>query len=254
MTKHIVVVEDDLATAEELQEFLQEEGFLVSYSRNGADMWKLLETCQAVDLFLLDLTLPGGSGLELAKEIRRKSEVGIIILTGKISEMDRVVGLEIGADDYVTKPFSLRELVARIHGVLRRTSGKIWSSSCDSMDDSSDKNDRPDENTVQILEFDLWKLNTWTRSLFDSDGSEISLTTAEYNLLLALANNPQRILSRDQLLQRMYDRDYLNYERTIDGTISHLRKKLSNDNGTEYIKTIRGAGYMFTLKPTIRNG
>lgn len=236
MTQSVLIVEDDRETLEEVAESLSDEGYRTLKAGNAAEMWVQLES-QPVDLILLDLILPDENGLNLARKIRQRSDVGIIIVSGKTAEVDRVVGLELGADDYVTKPFSPRELLARVRSVLRRTEGKSYRA-----------RDARDGDT-SILEFGKWRFDTVAHSLFDPAGKEVNLTAAEFDVLLIFANNPNRVFTRDQLIDRLHGQDWAGYDRSIDGLVSRLRRKIpSGPKEPEYIKTVRGVGYMFTPK------
>lgn len=229
----ILLLEDDFDTREEISETLSSEGFQVIMAED-IDSFEKATAKKIIDLFLMDLSLPDGSGLNLAKKIRRNSNVGIIIVSGKSNEVDRVVGLEIGADDYISKPFSPRELLARVKAVLRRTEGNFYAqATLATVDDS-------------IVKFLDYSLSLSSRQLFLPDGSEVALTTAEFDLLNAFTQAPNRVLSRDFLLDRIHGNDWSGYDRGIDGLISRVRKKFSVINPeVPIIKTIRGVGYMF---------
>ena len=189
-----------------------------------------------IDLILLDLMLPGEDGLSLCRAIRAESNVPIIMLTAKGEEVDRVIGLEMGADDYLPKPFGSRELIARIRAVLRR--GRMERSRIE-----------PGAPPKQY-QFDRWVLNTESRELLRDDGVTVPLSTGEYELLLAMVERPQRVLSRDQLLDLARGRAAAAFDRSIDTQVSRLRKKLERDPADpRLIKTIWGGGYMFT--PTV---
>src|SRR5215510_3073173 len=183
MEAHILVVDDDPAIRELIREYLTENDFKVSVAETGADMDRVLSV-EIVDLVILDLKLPDEDGLAIARRLRESLDIPIIMLTGRKEEADRVMGLELGADDYVTKPFSQRELMARIKAVLRRTEGKRATRRA---------------NTVRAYRFGGWELNTGTRKLKAADGRNVELTNSEYALLVAFLKSPQRILSRDQL-------------------------------------------------------
>lgn len=243
MTKTVLIVEDDRETREEIAETLSEEGYLVLPAGNAAEMWSQLEK-HPVDLILLDLMLPDGNGLELARNIRQRSKVGIIIVSGKTAELDRVVGLEVGADDYITKPYSPRELIARVRSVLRRTEGVVYQN-----------NSRPaDEAGAPIMEFDNWRMDTAAYALFDASGNEVKLTTAEFKVLLIFVEHPNRVFTRDQLIDRLHGQDWAGYDRSIDGLVSRLRKKVHpGPKEPEYIKTVRGVGYIFTPKVVLKS-
>ncbi len=238
MTQSVLIVEDDRETLEEVAETLSDEGYRALKAGSAAEMWVQLEK-QPVDLILLDLILPDENGLDLARKIRQRSDVGIIIVSGKTEEVDRVVGLELGADDYVTKPFSPRELLARVRSVLRRTEGKSYQ--------KGDAQAR--EGDIPILEFDKWRIDTAAHSLFDPAGKEVNLTTAEFKVLQIFTNHPNRVFTRDRLIDRLHGQDWAGYDRSIDGLVSRLRRKVHpGPKEPEYIKTVRGIGYLFTPK------
>jgi DNA-binding response OmpR family regulator len=224
---HILVVDDDLAIRELIREYLTEHDFKVSLAETGADMDRVLGA-EMVDLVILDLKLPDEDGLAIARRLRDSLDLPIIILTGRKEEADRVMGLELGADDYVTKPFSQRELMARIKAVLRRTEGK---------------REKRRGETVRMYKFSGWELNTGTRKLKAADGRNVELTNSEYALLVAFLKSPQRILSRDQLLESSRLHDDI-YDRSIDVQILRLRRKIEESpNQPTLIRTERGAGY-----------
>jgi DNA-binding response OmpR family regulator len=224
---HILVVDDDAAIRDLVREYLTEHDYKVSVAESGADMDKVLSV-DIVDLVVLDLKLPDEDGLAIARRLRESLDIPIIILTGRKEEVDRVMGLELGADDYVTKPFSQRELLARIKAVLRRTEGK--------------RNARRSEK-VRAYRFSGWELNTGTRRLKAPDGRNVDLTNSEYALLVAFLRSPQRILTRDQLLESSRLHDDI-YDRSIDVQILRLRRKVEESpNQPKLIRTERGAGY-----------
>ncbi len=184
----------------------------------------------SIDLVLLDIMMPGEDGLALTGYIRATSAIPVILLTAKSEETDRIVGLEIGADDYVTKPFSPRELLARIKAVLRRT---------------GDPGARPHSPDGETYAFGPWVLRTGERELVDLNGVAIPLSTGEYNLLFALVTRPRRVLSREQLLDLTQGRELAAFERSIDNHVSRLRKKIEeNPSDPKLIKTVWGGGYM----------
>ena len=218
---------------EEVNETLTDDGFLTLCAIN-IQAFENLTTSHVIDLFLIDLNLPDGNGFTLVREIRRESEVGIIIVSGKTSEIDRVVGLEMGADDYISKPFSPRELLARVQSVLRRTRGSTFPRT---VIDSGD----------EIAEFLDFKLDLGSRHLLAKDGKGIELTTAEFDLLKTFVEAPNRVLSRDFLLNQLHGLDWFGYDRGVDGLVSRLRRKIKLPAETvSLIKTVRGVGYMFT--------
>jgi DNA-binding response OmpR family regulator len=224
---HILVVDDDVAIRDLIKEYLTENDFQVSVAETGADMDRVLAV-EIVDLVILDLKLPDEDGLAIARRLRESLDLPIIILTGRKEEVDRVMGLELGADDYVTKPFSQRELLARIKAVLRRTEQK--------------RATRRGE-TVRAFRFKGWELNTGTRKLRAPDGRNVELTNSEYALLVAFLKAPGRILTRDQLLESSRLHDDI-YDRSIDVQILRLRRKVEESpNQPKLIRTERGAGY-----------
>ena len=232
MEAHILVVDDDVAIRELINEYLSENNFKVSVAETGADMDKVLAE-EIVDLVILDLKLPDEDGLAIARRLRESLDLPIIILTGRKEEVDRVMGLELGADDYVTKPFSNRELLARVRAVLRRTEGKRAS--------------RRTEK-VRAYRFSGWELNTGTRKLRAPDARNVELTNSEYALLVAFLKAPGRILSRDQLLEASRLHDDI-YDRSIDVQILRLRRKVEESpNAPKLIRTERGAGYYLDSK------
>jgi two-component system OmpR family response regulator len=229
----VLILEDDTDTLEEVTETLSDSGFN-ALSTDNVQSFRALTRVHIIDLFLIDLNLPDGNGLTLARELRSASEVGIIIVSGKTSEIDRVVGLEMGADDYITKPFSPRELLARVQSVLRRTRGSTFPRTTISSGEA-------------IAEFLDWKLDLGSRHLLAKDGRGVELTTAEFDLLKVFVESPNRVLSRDFLLDRLHGLDWTGYDRGVDGLVSRLRKKIKQPAETvPLIKTVRGAGYMFT--------
>lgn len=228
-TGHIVVVDDDVQIRQLAAKLLREHGYRVTTAADGRGMWSVLDAGM-IDLVLLDIMLPGGNGLDLCREIRGKSAVPIIMLTALGSDTDRVVGLEIGADDYLVKPFNPRELLARINAVLRRSRGSTDTA----------------KGTSHILQFEGWSLDTRRRELADPSGVIVDLSTGEYDLLLTFLESPQRVLTRDQLMDSAKHRTATGFDRAIDIQVSRLRKKLeAGPPGQMMIKTIRGTGYMF---------
>lgn len=232
---HILVVDDDADVRHLLARLLQENGYRTSLARDGREMRESLGV-HPVDLIILDLMLPGRSGLDLCRELRATSAVPIIMLTAKGEDTDRVVGLELGADDYVCKPFNPRELLARVRSVLRRTSAR------------SD----PDQAIGgRKIEFADYLLDPQRRELTSPDGVAIDLSGGEYDLLLAFIEHPNRVLSRDQLLELSRNRLTDPSDRSIDVQVSRLRRKLEAGGRTVgLIKTVRGAGYFFV--PAVR--
>src|SRR5579863_1184806 len=228
---HILVVDDDPQIRELLQEYLTQNELRVSLTSTGKEMSAAL-TEHAIDLVVLDLRLAGEDGMTLARKLREESSIPVIMLTGVRDEADRVMGLELGADDYLTEPFSPRELLARIRTVLRRTKGAALT--------------QARERQVRAYRFAEFELNLRTRRLKHLDGQPINLTNGEFNLLAALLGAPQRILTRDQLLEasRVYDNEV--YDRSIDVQVARLRRKIEADpSHPRLVVTERGAGYTF---------
>ena len=225
------MVDDDQAIRELLAEYLSKNNFDVITAEDGIEMdQKLLN--HNPDLIILDIMLPGDDGFVLCQRIRQTSHVPIIMLTANSDEMDRVLGLEIGADDYIAKPFSPRELLARIKALLRRTQF------------SNDEN----KNSVKAryLSFSNWTLDTKQHNLLDENSSVTSLTGADFQLLTLFLNNPNSAISRDQICQALHGRDAFANERGIDVHLSRLRQCLKDDaKSPKIIKTVRGAGYIF---------
>ena len=235
----ILVVDDDPMIGRVIKRYLEEEGMDVAIASSGFEMREHLKRT-AVDLVLMDLSLPGENGIALTKELRQTSEIGIIIVTGKSDKVDRVVGLEIGADDYVSKPFDERELLARIRSVLRRTQARRSDSAPEIAPQGPESGYR----------FNGWTLNVAARALTDAAGVPCLLTTLEFELLLAFVQAPNRVLSRDHLLDVCAGRSWDTYDRAIDTAVVKLRRKLGDESRSPtIIKTIRGVGYLFA--PTV---
>jgi two-component system OmpR family response regulator len=228
---HLLIVDDHREIRDLVSRALSKEGFRVSTAADGRAMRKVLANGR-IDLVLLDLMLPGEDGLSLCRALRAESNIPIIMLTAKGDEVDRVIGLEMGADDYLPKPFGSRELIARIKAVLRRSQEKVATANL--------------ERRPKRYHFDCWKLDTGARELLRADGVTVPLSTGEYDLLIALVERPQRVLSRDQLLDLARGRATAGLDRSIDTQVSRLRKKLELDPGDpKIIKTVWGGGYMF---------
>ncbi|MEN9485283.1 response regulator [Sphaerotilus montanus] len=230
---HILVVDDDPALRALLSEYLGENELRVTAVASGREMNAVFDQ-EAIDLVVLDLRLPGEDGLQLARALRERATVPIVLLTGKAEEADRVMGLELGADDYVTKPFSPRELLARIRAVLRRYQVQ------------TDLPARDDKR--RAYRFASWELNLRTRKLVDPAGEKHDLSNGEFSMLAAFCGAPQRVLSRDQLLglSRLHNAEV--YDRTIDVQILRLRRKIEADpSRPQLIVTERGAGYCFSV-------
>jgi two-component system OmpR family response regulator len=231
MPAHIVVVDDDPAIRNLLLEYLTANELRVSAVASGREMLALIDR-EPIDLVVLDLKLPGEDGIELTRNLRARGTIPIVLLTGRNEEADRVMGLELGADDYVTKPFSVRELLARLRAVLRRYQVQATLPERDS--------------TRRAFRFNGWELNLRTRRLAAPQGSTTELSNGEFSLLTAFCSAPGRVLSRDQLLSmsRLHEAEV--YDRTIDVQIMRLRRKIEPDPARpRLILTQRGAGYLF---------
>lgn len=235
---HLLVVDDDSGVLDLLRRYFTGQGFVVLTAANGAQMREVLAR-NSVDLVLLDLGLPGEDGFELTRQLRRNWNGALIIITGRGESVDRVVGLELGADDYVTKPFDLRELLARVRSVLRRSAA------------SSTAVGDPREAPLRFANF---RLDPLGRTLHTSDGAPVALTTGEFDLLRAFLQSPNRVLSRDDLMDRIHGRNAGPYDRAIDVQIGRLRRKIEPDPANpQFIKSVRGAGYVFSARVN-RNG
>ena len=233
MTKspHILIVDDDAEIRDLLARFLKKHGYRVDTAGDGRAMSKLMETAR-FDLVVLDLMLPGEDGLSLCRRLRVESDLAIIMLTALGEETDRIIGLEMGADDYLPKPFNPRELLARIKAILRRAGGGV----------------RPTgDDRAKLLVFEGWGLDLAKRELRDSDGVLQPLTAGEFDLLVAFAERPKRVLSRDQLLDLTKGRMAAPFDRSVDVQLSRLRRKIEVDpKHPALIKTVRGGGYLQT--------
>lgn len=242
MAKRILVVDDDPAVRALIQEYLGEHGIEVLCASGGHEMGRLLET-EPVDLVVLDVKMPGEDGFNLARMLRSRSAIPIIMVTGQGHEVDRVLGLELGADDYVTKPFSPRELLARIRAVLRRHDLAATASAASTSTPGATKEPRS-------YRFAGWSLSTGTRKLTAPGGEKVDLTNGEYSLLVTFLRSPKGILSRDQLLEGSRLHADI-YDRSIDVQILRLRRKIEeNPNDPRLIRTERGAGYFFDADVT----
>ena len=229
---HILIVDDQQEICDVVQEYLTGEGYRVSAANDGGGMRRLLSH-GPVDLVILDLMLPGEDGLTLARALRSESGIGIIILTGRGETVDRIIGLEMGADDYLPKPFHLRELLARVKSVLRRVQSRGGAES--------------PQTTRSRARFAGWNLDLSSRELVSPAGEEVRLTTGEFDLLAAFVNNANQVLSRDRLLDLARNREAGPFDRTIDVQVGRLRRKLEDDpQNPTLIKTVRGSGYIFT--------
>ncbi|TQX85782.1 MULTISPECIES: response regulator [unclassified Rhizobium] len=227
---HILVVDDDPRICQMLQRYFEEEGYGVTVAHDGKSMKRAMTT-MAFDAILLDLVLPGDDGLTLARDIRAGSDIPIIMLTGRDDVIDRIVGLEIGADDYIAKPFHLREVLARVRTILRRRRAMPAA---------------PVE-VRELIRFDGFTLDIDRRVLSSSDHANIELTTGEFDMLAVLARSPRRVLTRQALMDMTRGRNLEAFDRTIDAQIARLRKKIERDpKKPEIIKSVRGIGYVFS--------
>ncbi len=227
---HILIVEDDLVASTTLAAYISKEGYRVSTAPDGETMRDIFAKGD-VDLILLDINLPDEDGFSLLREIRRQSEVGVIMVTGKAEDVDRIVALELGADDYVIKPFNTRELFARAKNLLRRTvSARLV------------KRDDP------VKQFVGWTLCIPRRTLTSPSGADVRLTRYEFELLATLSNFPGRVLSRDSLIDHVSGRDRASSDRTIDVLIGRLRRKIEVDpKDPRIIVTVQGVGYVLAV-------
>ena len=231
-TARLLIVDDDREIRDLVSRFLTKHGYKIASARDSVAMEEVLAGGQ-IDLLILDLMLPGKSGLEICRELRARSSIPILVLTAMSDQTDRIVGLEMGADDYLAKPFSPRELLARIRAILRRVSapavpGRVVAA-------------------AKLLRFAGWKLDLGRRRLEAPDGVIVDLTTGEYELLIAFAEHPQRVMNRNQLLDLARGRDAAPFDRSIDVQVSRIRRKIEADpKAPAMIITVRGDGYMFT--------
>ena len=232
---HLLLVDDERSIREPLAQYLTKQGFRVTQVGEAQSARDRLNA-YAIDLVILDIMMPGEDGLSLCRHIRATSEVPVILLTAKAEETDRIVGLEIGADDYVTKPFSPRELAARIKVVLRRLAS------------GGTRQNAPDAGDFS---FAGWVLKTGERALVDREGVTVALSSGEYNLLHALVTRPRQVLTRDQLLDLTQGREAAAFDRAIDNQVSRLRKKIEPDpKNPQIIKTVWGGGYTLAAEVT----
>lgn len=235
----ILIVDDDPDICELLQDYLQKQDFNVVTRANGSDIVEVLEQEQ-IDLVVLDVMLPGEDGLNICQRIRQHCAVMIIMLSAMGDDTDKIVGIEMGADDYLAKPFNPRELLARIKGLVRRTRGDVGQQ-------------RQQASLVKVtnIHFSNWTVDRNKRKLISPEAVTIPLTNGEYELLLTLLENSNRVLNRDQLLNITHNRDAGPFDRTIDVQIGRIRKKIEADpKNPKFIETIRGGGYQFSGEVT----
>ncbi|WP_206997960.1 response regulator [Trinickia mobilis] len=239
---HVLLVDDDRAIRELVAAYLEKNGMRVSLAANGREMRTALES-GAPDLIVLDLMLPGEDGLVLCRELRagKFRTVPVLMLTALSEETDRIVGLEMGADDYLAKPFAVRELLARIRAVLRRS--RMLPPGMQVTE------------AAQMLSFGDWRLDTTARHLLDAEGTMVALSGAEYRLLRVFLDHPQRVLTREQLLNLTQGRQADAFDRSIDLLVSRLRQRLRDEaREPRYIKTLRSEGYVFSAAVTVIEG
>jgi len=229
---HIVVVDDEPEIRATIEEYLQMQGYRVTQATGGEDLRRIVAE-EDVQLAILDITMPGEDGLSLARFLREHTSTGILMLTASGETVDRIVGLEMGADDYMAKPFDLRELLARVKAILRRAAAPAVAGI--------------ETAPTTRISFGQCLLDLDAHKLFDADGAEIRLTAMEFDLLKAFAEHPNRVLNRDQLLEMAHSRSWEPFDRSIDIRIARIRRKIEQDaTKPQVIKTVRGAGYVFS--------
>lgn len=227
----ILIVEDELITRNMLKSIFEGEGYQVFQASNGEEMHAVLNT-QEINLVLMDINLPGKNGLILAREIREKRKLPLMFLTGRDNEIDKILGLEIGADDYITKPFNPRELTIRARNLLQRTMGE--------------QNETKEQSEVESYRFNGWTLDIHSHNLINPEGEATKLPRSEFRALLHFCENPGKIQTREDLLKKMAGRELKPHDRTVDVTIRRIRKHFEDHPNTpEIIVTIHGEGYRF---------
>lgn len=233
MSDHIVIVDDDELLRNRLSAYLAGEGFRVTTAESAAQFREIMGR-ERIDLALVDITMPGENGLSLTRFLREQSDIGVVIVTGKGDPIERAIGLEVGADDYVAKPFHLRELLARVRSVLRRTKAR---------------SDHVAVAVAPVVRFAGWRFDLAKRTLTSPRGKAIHLTAAEFQLLQAFVTNANQVIGRDRLLELVAGRQWESYDRTVDQHISRLRRKLEkNPKRPELIKSVRSRGYLFAAQ------
>ncbi|MFD2205275.1 response regulator [Kiloniella antarctica] len=238
--KHLLIVDDDGEIRELLTIFLTQRGFRVSVAGGGEEMRRELARW-SIDLIILDIMLPGEDGLSLCKSVREKSDVPIIMLTAVTGDSDRIVGLEVGADDYLEKPFNPRELLARMKAIFRRVSGN-----------TPDDEDDGIKISNRTFKFCGWILSEGKRELRSPDKFVVHLSSGEFALIVAFLEHPQKVMTRDDLINATRGVEAIAFDRSIDIQVSRLRKKLEGDyDKPKLIKTVRGQGYIFAEKVDI---
>ncbi|MCJ8322030.1 MAG: response regulator [Colwellia sp.] len=230
---HVLIVDDDPDIIKPLKRFLVDHSLRVSTANGGREMRQILEN-SAIDIILLDIMMPGEDGLILCRYVQEKYKIPVILLTALSDDADKVVGLEMGADDYISKPFNARVLLARLKAVLRRCDNELMTTQV--------------EAQVVAMKFGDWTLDVYQREIVGQDKVAIALSAAEYKLLQVFLQRPQRILSRDQLLDLTHGREAKAFDRSIDNLTSRLRRKIEQDtNAPKIIKTVRGGGYTLAV-------
>ncbi len=230
-TDTVLIVDDDLEIRNLLSDYLKKEGFRTITASDGKEMWAVLDKSK-IDLIVLDLMLPGDDGLVLCRNLRSKSTIPVIMLTARGEETERIIGLEMGADDYLAKPFNSRELLARIKSILRRT--RTLSSSTI-------------QQTSRYFLFGDWRLDTVNRHLISPENIVVPISGGEYQLLYIFLTHPNRVLSRDQLLDLSHGREMQPFDRSIDVMVSRLRRSLHDTKNSKIIQTVRNEGYIFAV-------
>ncbi len=231
---HILICDDDAEIRRLLADFLEGQGYAVSTVADGRDLARRFPNIDDLDLAILDVMLPGKSGIEICRELRAVSNIPILMLTARGDETDRIVGLEIGADDYMSKPFGPNELLARIKALLRR---------------ARMAHSATPHNHSRVFEFEGWRLDPGRRELRNPNGVIIDLSAGEFDMLMAFLEAPQRVLTREQLLEAMGNKSTSVFDRSIDVQVSRLRRKIeSSDDSEALVKTVRGAGYLFAAQ------
>lgn len=243
MAERILIVDDEEGIRELLLAYLSDYGFDVAAVADGGEMRRHLAE-HPVDLVLLDLGLPHEDGLVLARELRSRNDVpGIVIVTGRGEPVDRILGLELGADDYIAKPFELREVVARVRSVLRRIVRPEGTAAASPMPPA------PHADPNEHFEFDGWQVDLGARSVLRPDGTPVALTTGEFDLLATLVRNPNRALTRDELMDALYKREAGPFDRAVDVLVGRLRRKIEPDPAEpQLVKSVRGVGYLFAAR------
>lgn len=236
----VLVVDDDPRIRDLLRSSLEAERFVVFEAHSSETLYKQLKE-HTIDLITMDIVLNRENGLDLVKDIRKYSEIPIILVTGRVDLIDTVLGLELGADDYITKPFLTRELVARVRCVMRRA--RISNAV-----PAPDAREQTNDPSQEVLSFGKWYLTPGSRELRNAENALVALTSTEFDLLEIFLSSPQRVLTRDHLMETLTGRNWHPSDRVIDNHVVQLRRKLESDDQSEWIKTVRGSGYLFAGK------